>query len=71
MIIMLFADIRNDSNLRENLKEFDADLDIPTNDFNLQHFSYNNSGILNLIYGHIHRTNFNGITVSIMKSDKI
>ena len=32
--------------------------------FPLDHFSYNNSALLNVIFQHVQRTNFSGITVS-------
>ena len=32
--------------------------------FPLEYFSYNNSALLNVIFRHVQRTNFSGITVS-------
>ena len=58
------TDINNDANLQDSLKAYEPELDVPTNDFNLQHFSYKNFGILNLTIGHINTTNYTGLTVS-------
>ena len=33
--------------------------------FPLDHFSYNNSALLEVIFRHVQATNFNGITVSV------
>ena len=58
------ADIGDSSELNGRLRVYGNDLDLPADvDFALQHFSYNNSGVLNLVYGHLNRTNFTGITV--------
>ena len=60
------TDIKDNFELSERLKDFEADLRLPANvPFTLQHFSYNNTGVLELVYGHLNRTNFSGITVSI------
>ena len=61
---MIHVDIENDTNLRDALKAYEPELNIETSDFNLQHFSYRNRGILNLIFGHLERTNYSGLTVS-------
>ena len=51
------------------LREFsqqDFQNDAPTDtEFTLQHFTYNNSAVLDLIYSHLNETLFNGITVSM------
>ena len=58
------TDIGDNSELNHRLRVYDNDLDLSADvDFALQHFSYNNSGVLNLVYGHLNRTNFTGITV--------
>ena len=59
-----FTDIDNDASLQDALKAYQPDLNIPTNDFNLQHFSYKNFGILNLTIGHFNEINYTGLTVS-------
>lgn len=62
----IHTEIGNSSDLRNTLEEYEAGLDLPANvEFGLQHFSYNNSGIVNLVYDHLQRTNFTGISVSI------
>ena len=57
------SDVKSNTELREDLKAYETDLDISSEEFNLQHFSYNNSGILELIFDHLDRTDYNGITV--------
>lgn len=57
------SDVKSNIELREDLKAYETDLDISSEEFNLQHFSYNNSGILELIFDHLDRTDYNGITV--------
>ena len=39
--------------------------------FPLDHFSYNNSELLDVIFRHVHETDFTGITVSIEKQKDI
>ena len=58
------TDINNDVNLQDSLKAYEPELNVPRNEFNLQHFSYKNFGILNLTIGHINATNYTGLTVS-------
>ena len=58
------TDIDNKASLRHTLRAYEADLNVQKSDFNLQHFSYKNFGILNLIIGHLNRTNYTGLTVS-------
>ena len=59
------SDINNSSHLSESLKEFEADLHLPSSDdFGLQHVSYNNSRLVDVVYGHLNNTQFTGITVS-------
>ena len=58
------TDIDNNESLRHTLRAYEPDLNVRTSDFNLQHFSYKNFGILNLIMGHLNRTNHTGLTVS-------
>ena len=61
----MYPEIDNDTSLRERLSEYKPDIpDKPVDDFNLQHFSYANSGVLNLIFDHLKATNFTGITES-------
>lgn len=57
------TDINDTPDLSERLKSYEAD--VPTDvHFGLQHFSYNNSGVRDIIYDHLSKTHFNGITVS-------
>ena len=59
--------MRNSSDLSERLKSYETDKYIPADvHFGLQHFSYNNSGVRDIIYGHLSQTHFNGITVSYL-----
>ena len=58
------TDINNNAVLQDSLKAYEPELHVPRNDFNLQHFSYKNFGILNLTIGHINTTNYTGLTVS-------
>ena len=62
------TDITNDVQLNQRLKNYEEGilrLNLqPDIDFGLQHFSYNNSGVLDLIFDHLNRTSFSGITVS-------
>ena len=61
----IYTEIGNSSDLRDSLEEYEDGLDLPTDvEFGLQHFSYNNSGVVNLVYGHLNETHFTGITVS-------
>ena len=66
MMYACITDIDNSTKLREDLRAYEHGLNIPTTDFNLQHFSYKNRGILNLVFGHLNRTNYNGLSVSIV-----
>ena len=63
----LYTDIQ-DVDVLTKLRQFsqqDFQNDAPTDtEFALQHFTYNNSAVLDLIYGHLNETLFNGITVS-------
>ena len=59
------TEIDNDTSLREKLSKYEPDIpDKPAEEFNLQHFSYANSGVLDLIFNHLEATNFAGITES-------
>lgn len=63
----LHTEIDESPDLRESLKEFEANLDLPPDvEFGLQHFSYNNSGVIDLVFNHLTSTEFTGITVSIL-----
>ena len=64
MCNFLHADIKDDLDLNARLKEYESDLDFVANvPFALEHFSYNNSRVLELVYGYLNQTNFSGITV--------
>ena len=64
----LHAGIEESADLRDSLKEYEANIDLPASvQFGLQHFSYNNSGVIDLIFNHLTRTEFTGITVSMLK----
>ena len=58
------TDIDQSSDLRDSLMEYEANLDLNGDEFGLQHFSYNNSGVLDLVFGNLNRTQLSGITVS-------
>ena len=61
-----YIDIKDDSELNLKLKEYEADKNLADDvNFALQHFSYNNSGVLDLVLGHLNNTCFSGITVGI------
>ena len=55
--------MRENETLRNSLRQFNSGLD-PGDSFNLQHFTYNNSAMLNLIIDSIANTDFLGLTVS-------
>lgn len=57
------TDINDAPDLSERLKSYEADIPIHVR-FGLQYFSYNNSGVRDIIYDHLSKTHFNGITVS-------
>ena len=55
------AGINSDTKLQQQLVEFNGG-----QEFNgLQHFTYNNSKFVNLLYGHLNNTEFEGISVRI------
>ena len=61
--VLYTAEIDENADLRDKLKEYE---DLPDDvEFGLQHFSYNNSGVVDLIYDQLNRTNFTGISVSL------
>ena len=63
---LIHTDISDDSELNKRLKVYEADLNLPDGvEFGLQHFSYNNSGVVDVVFGHLNRTNFTGIAVTI------
>ena len=64
ILLSVSTDINNNTVLQDSLKAYQPQLNVPRNDFNLQHFSYKNFGILNLTIGHINTTNYTGLTVS-------
>ena len=53
--------IDNNASLRQDLSDFNGEVDFS----GLQHFTYNNSGFVDLLHGHLTETNFEGISVSI------
>lgn len=67
----LHADIKDDLDLNTRLKGYESDLDFAANvPFALEHFSYNNFGVLELVYGYLNQTKFGGITVSKLQRAK-
>ena len=54
------ADIKSSASLQRELTNFNNGQNFD----GLEHFSYNNSGFVNLLFGHLESTNFDGITVS-------
>ena len=59
------AEIKENSELSERLKVYESGQNLPADtEFALQHFSYNNSGVLELVYKYLDNTSFSGITVN-------
>jgi hypothetical protein len=56
------AGINSDERLQLELAVFNSGLDFD----GLEHFTYNNSGFVNLLFDHLSDTNFDGITVCIL-----
>lgn len=58
------TDIKDNLELNQRLKDYETDQNLPEDvDFALQHFTYNNSGVLEVVLGHLNNTHFSGITV--------
>ena len=55
----LSAGINSNASLQQELVEFNAGQDFD----GLQHFTYNNSGFVDLLYDHLNDTDFDGISV--------
>ena len=55
----MYTGIKNNVSLQQELMKFNKG----QNFSGLQHFTYNNSGFVNVIYGHLSDTDFEGITV--------
>ena len=63
---LIHTDISEDSELNERLKVYEAELNVADDvEFALEHFSYNNSGVVDVVFGHLKKSNFTGITVTI------
>ena len=61
----LHAGISENASLQEYFEQFDSNLSLaPDEEFGLQHFTYNNSGVLRSIFENIEATAITGITVS-------
>ena len=63
--VLCTAEIDENADLRDKLREYEDLPDDVVFQFGLQHFSYNNSGVVDLIYDQLNRTNFTGISVSL------
>ena len=60
---LIHTDISEDSEVNERLKVYEAELNVIDDvEFGLQHFSYNNSGVVDIVFGHLKMSNFTGIT---------
>ena len=60
------TELQSDEALGERLAKFNAELSLPPGEqFGLQHFTYNNSGVVDLVFDAYEKTNFTGITVSL------
>ena len=57
--VTLLSGINSNPSLRQNLTVFNGG----QNFSGLQHFTYNNSGFVNLLFDHLEDTDFDGITV--------
>ena len=55
----MYAGIESNLSLQQELMKFNNG----QNFSGLQHFTYNNSGFVDLLYGHLNDTDFDGITV--------
>ena len=65
MCILCSTELQNNNTLGEGLAKFNSELSLSSGErFGLQHFTYNNSGVLDLVFDAIEKTNFTGITVS-------
>jgi hypothetical protein len=53
--------INSNPSLQQELAVFNNGQDF----YGLEHFTYNNSGIVNLVFGHLEDTDFDGITVRL------
>ena len=66
MLLLLHAETNRDATLGEKLADFNRGLNLlPDEEFGLQHFTYNNSGVLDIVFNGIKSLNFTGITVRL------
>lgn len=66
VILIYSTELQSDETLGERLAQFNTELSLSSDErFGLQHFTYNNSGVLDLVFDAIEKTNFTGITVSM------
>ena len=57
-------DMKSNSSLSAELATYDQEFAKEEDtDFGLQHFTYNNSKFMKLVFGHLGETDFNGIVV--------
>ena len=61
-ILYCTAELKENSTL--NTKVWDAAGLRGNGTFPLHYFTYNNTALLNVIFQHLHKTNFSGVTVS-------
>ena len=59
----MYLDLVQNRSLNSYLHQFNSDI-LPNKSFGLQHFTYNNSAMLNVTFHHLAQTDFIGLTVS-------
>ena len=62
IFFMVYLDLAHNKSLNKYLHQFNSDL-LLNKSFGLQHFTYNNSALLDLIFNHLTETDFIGLTV--------
>ena len=70
LILLVYLDLAWNRSLNRYLHQFNSDL-LLNKSFGLQHFTYNNSAMLDLIFNHLADTNFIGLTVSYCFYDRL
>ena len=62
---VLYFSVELEENSVLNSKVWDASGVCGNGTFPLDHFSYNNSALLDVMFRHLEKTNFSGVTVSV------
>ena len=66
ILYLCLTEIQSNETLAGRLAKFNPELSLSSGErFGLQHFTYNNSGVVDLVFDALEETNFTGITVSI------